>query len=100
MPDTEPAFVIAHAFPLAAPVVGHRQRPLGFDGSIGQDDAAALHGIAECVLERIDHEFSAIKPRLSAFWRFTLPPWQRTSIEIGWSSLTIEWEMASHRLVK
>src|SRR6185437_3809729 len=55
---TEPAFGIARAHLLAPAVVGHRQRPSGFDGIVGHDDAAALHGIAKCMLERIDHEFS------------------------------------------
>ena len=46
---TEPAFIIAHAHLLAAAVVGDRQRPLGFDGTVGHDDTPALHGFAECV---------------------------------------------------
>ena len=55
---TEPSFGIARAHLLAPAVVGNRQRPFGFDHSTSHDDAAALHGIIECVLERIDDEFS------------------------------------------
>src|SRR4029077_15591997 len=96
----ESAFRDNRVLSRAASIVGHRQRPFRFDGIAHHHMIPPSVTPPNACFSELITSWTTINPRLSAFWRSTLPPSPWTSIEMAWLSLIIEQEMALQKFDK